>query len=299
LLHEYSKSGNEIVEGGKKLGAELDTIRAGILKAFGNYCTAVSDTIAAEKPVTKDPWLAEQVYRQCLKSFKVEKEKFSQDMGKLYERFLRLEEKRAEEIKAILQTYVAKQKLVLSKMLESFGDLVFETDKINPIADRQLLVREKFSQTRASMAPSQQTPGVPADHIATPLPVVDPVVAQLQATFVIDEPPDGIKPVMAGYLFRQRSVIKSWKKNYFVLSGSGFLHYFPSEDILSNVSESTIPLANVSVQHVTTHEEKNVFEVVVNPGRVFRHSKYLLRAEDEGNMVDWIVCIKKVSGIKN
>jgi len=234
------------------------------------------------------------VYRQCLKTFKAEKEKFSQEMGKIYERFLKLEEKRAEGVKAILQTYVAKQKLVLSKMLESFGDLVFETDKINPVADRHLLVKEKFSQTRGSMA-AQQSHSTPADPQA-PLPTVDPVVAELQATFVIDEPPAGIKPIMSGFLFRQRSVIKSWKKNYFVLSGSGFLHYFPNDDILSNVSESTIPLANISVQHMNTHEEKHVFEIEVNPGHIFRHSKYLFRAEEESNMVDWIVALKKVGG---
>jgi len=283
-LSDYNKSSGEIIEGGKKLGKDLDSIREGIIKAFNVYCQSIAEATISDKVPSKDPWLAEQAYKQCLKLYKSEKEKYSQDMAKTFEKFLKLEEKRVEGLKEIMQIYIAKQKLMLSKMLENFGIIYNVVSDMNPVADRQLMMKERFSQNKSSIPPVAQQQIQP-DH-------QDPVLIELLANFAIDDPPTSVRPLLTGYLYRQSSLMKSWKKNYFVLTNS-FLHYFPSEEVLGNVSETTIPLGNINVQHLPDHEEKYVFELVVNPGAFFGQSKYLFRAADEAEMVDWIIAIKK------
>jgi len=284
LASDYIKESNEIIEGGKQLGSNLEMIRDGVGKAFVNYCTAFDDSI--KKTPSKDPWLLEQVYKQCVKTLKVEKDKYTQEMGKLFERFLKLEERRVEATKTIMHLYISRQKLIFNKYLESLTELTKPVDQVNAVADRQVLIKENFSRRSTELPPQTQQPA----H-------QDPVLNDLLASFVVDDPPLSVAPTFTGYLFRQSSVMKSWKKNYFVLT-SGFLHYFGSpDDILSNAPETTISLSQISVQHLTASEhEPNVFELITNPGAFFGSGRYVFRAESETNMVDWIVAIKKCAG---
>jgi len=190
-----------------------------------------------------------------------------------------------------MQLYVNKQKLIYNKYLEAFIDLSKSADQVNAVADRQLLIKENYTRRQSTEVPPVLQKQPSTSNAIEP----DPALNQILASFVVDDPPNSIVPSFSGYLFRQSSVMKSWKKNFFVLTASGFLHYFNSpEDILSNAPETTVLLSNIIVQHLTSSEhEPNVFEVVGNAGAFFGSTRTVMKAEDEANMVDWIVAIKK------
>jgi hypothetical protein len=114
--------------------------------------------------------------------------------------------------------------------------------------------------------------------------------------------------------FSSKSVIKAgnlelggiirWKSYFFTLTKFGFLHYFASIQVNSQVvllftfqklePEGSIPLCHCEV----IVSEKNSFFLEYSPPSFFATgTKYLLRASKESEMVEWIIELKKFTKI--
>jgi hypothetical protein len=89
-----------------------------------------------------------------------------------------------------------------------------------------------------------------------------------------------------GYLIKQGKIVRSWKRRWFVLTGST-LYYFKSKGDAE--AAGAIPLQRCTV-HVN-RAKKYSFEVGTQQNRTF-----YLQAEDQTTMDEWIRVIERASG---
>eukprot|EP01111_Echinosteliopsis_oligospora_P007391 TRINITY_DN2232_c0_g2_i1.p1 TRINITY_DN2232_c0_g2~~TRINITY_DN2232_c0_g2_i1.p1 ORF type:complete len:532 (-),score=124.95 TRINITY_DN2232_c0_g2_i1:81-1607(-) len=336
LRSDYENQTSMVLSSAKKLAKDIEQHREDVVKNFTNYCSAFEEQQAAERKGTaseKDAWMEEQKYHQSIVVLRSELAKYTVEMGRVFEKFLALEEGRIETTKMILQHHTNKQKLMFTKLIEK-ADEVGQTEiKIDPVADRQTLVADKFNRADIStriplstMPPALAVPvtssssststtstlsqkalrrrssslkqlvrgssssslsatqAAASQYFDTPITTNDP-------TWDPDRPPRHLLPEQTGLLWRQSSIVKSWKKNYFLLTSGGHVHIYGSEQ--DKLPEHSISLGSATLQHLSNYEEDNVMELIVKPGSFFSSARYLIKADSREQMEQWLNAMKK------
>uniref|UniRef100_A0A4W4E3B0 Rho GTPase-activating protein 24 n=1 Tax=Electrophorus electricus TaxID=8005 RepID=A0A4W4E3B0_ELEEL len=93
----------------------------------------------------------------------------------------------------------------------------------------------------------------------------------------------------AGWLKKQRSIMKNWQLRWFVLR-SDFLYFYKDEE--ETKPQGCIPLKGSQVNELTANPEepgRHLFEIV--PGN---HEALLLMANSQTDMDDWVKAIRRV-----
>lgn len=89
-MNDYTKQGTKVLETAQKLGKDLDQARETTHKNFAAYQQAYEEYVTITEKnsfgvPTRDPWMAERVYLDSLATMKIIKDKFSTEMGQLFE----------------------------------------------------------------------------------------------------------------------------------------------------------------------------------------------------------------------
>ncbi|CAF0798588.1 unnamed protein product [Brachionus calyciflorus] len=99
----------------------------------------------------------------------------------------------------------------------------------------------------------------------------------------------------AGWLYRQSSILKRWKKNWFSLSVDGYLRFFETPDDL--IAKETVLLSrdviaivtgsDVDVKAPENYSKANMIKLVM------REDNWILCAEDVDDMLAWQLALEQ------
>ncbi|XP_013887844.1 rho GTPase-activating protein 22 [Austrofundulus limnaeus] len=111
-------------------------------------------------------------------------------------------------------------------------------------------------------------------------------------------PQDQEKPLKAGWLKRQRSIMKNWQLRWFVLRTEA-LYFYKDQD--ESKAQGCIPLQGSQVNEVPANQDepaRHLFEIV--PGGAgekdrtgVSHESFLLMANSQSDMEDWVRAIRR------
>ncbi|XP_008427942.1 rho GTPase-activating protein 22 isoform X1 [Poecilia reticulata] len=111
-------------------------------------------------------------------------------------------------------------------------------------------------------------------------------------------PQDQEKPLKAGWLKRQRSIMKNWQLRWFVLRSEALYFYKDQEE---SKAQGCIPLQGSQVNEVSAHQDepgRHLFEIV--PGGTGEkdrsntgHESFLLMANSQSDMEEWVRAIRR------
>nr|XP_015799754.2 rho GTPase-activating protein 22 isoform X1 [Nothobranchius furzeri] len=111
-------------------------------------------------------------------------------------------------------------------------------------------------------------------------------------------PQDQDKTLKAGWLKRQRSIMKNWQLRWFVLRAEA-LYFYKDQD--ENKAQGCIPLQGSQVNEVLANQDesgRHLFEIV--PGGAgekdrtgMSHESFLLMANSQSDMEEWVRAIRR------
>uniref|UniRef100_A0A1A7YDU2 Rho GTPase activating protein 22 n=1 Tax=Iconisemion striatum TaxID=60296 RepID=A0A1A7YDU2_9TELE len=111
-------------------------------------------------------------------------------------------------------------------------------------------------------------------------------------------PQDQDKALKAGWLKRQRSIMKNWQLRWFVLRTEA-LYFYKDQD--ENKAQGCIPLQGSQVNEVPANQDesgRHLFEIV--PGgagekdrTAISHESFLLMANSQSDMEEWVRAIRR------
>ncbi|XP_012736068.2 rho GTPase-activating protein 22 isoform X2 [Fundulus heteroclitus] len=111
-------------------------------------------------------------------------------------------------------------------------------------------------------------------------------------------PQDQEKPLKAGWLKRQRSIMKNWQLRWFVLRSEA-LYFYKDQD--ESKAQGCIPLQGSQVNEVSANQDepgRHLFEIV--PGGTgekdrsnISHESLLLMANSQSDMEEWVRAIRR------
>ncbi|KAM4598898.1 rho GTPase-activating protein 22 isoform 2-T2 [Fundulus diaphanus] len=111
-------------------------------------------------------------------------------------------------------------------------------------------------------------------------------------------PQDQEKPLKAGWLKRQRSIMKNWQLRWFVLRSEA-LYFYKDQD--ESKAQGCIPLQGSQVNEVSANQDepgRHLFEIV--PGGTgekdrsnIGHESFLLMANSQSDMEEWVRAIRR------
>eukprot|EP00736_Rhodelphis_marinus_P013005 Rmarinus@m.8378 len=107
--------------------------------------------------------------------------------------------------------------------------------------------------------------------------------------------------VKMGVLDRQGSILARWKRQQFVLTKAGFLHYFDFDSQNPAMAGHHHPLAsyflpNGTLEYLAPRYPRNVFQLrVVLPGLIYNsEDSVIIQADNEKTAREWIAAIGSV-----
>ncbi|KAM4702913.1 rho GTPase-activating protein 22 [Rhinophrynus dorsalis] len=98
----------------------------------------------------------------------------------------------------------------------------------------------------------------------------------------------------SGWLKKQRNIMKNWQQRWFVLRGQALYYYKDEEE---NKLQGFIQLPGNQVQEVTSQTEeasRHLFEIIAGDKVTVNHEAFLLMANSQHEMEDWVRAIRKV-----
>ncbi|KAM4730416.1 rho GTPase-activating protein 22 isoform 2-T2 [Anableps anableps] len=111
-------------------------------------------------------------------------------------------------------------------------------------------------------------------------------------------PQEQEKPLKAGWLKRQRSIMKNWQLRWFVLRPEA-LYFYKDQD--ESKAQGCIPLQGCQVNEVSAYQDepgRHLFEIV--PGGAGEkdrsntgHESFLLMANSQSDMEEWVRAIRR------
>ncbi|XP_062319183.1 rho GTPase-activating protein 22 isoform X1 [Osmerus eperlanus] len=111
-------------------------------------------------------------------------------------------------------------------------------------------------------------------------------------------PPDQQRALKAGWLKRQRSIMKNWQLRWFVLSSQALFFYKDQEEAKA---QGCIPLQGSQVNEIPANQDepgRHLFEII--PGGAgekdrsgLSHESFLLMANSHSDMEDWVRAIRR------
>ncbi|KAJ7305277.1 hypothetical protein JRQ81_011193 [Phrynocephalus forsythii] len=107
------------------------------------------------------------------------------------------------------------------------------------------------------------------------------------------------RPLKAGWLKKQRSIVKNWQQRYFVLKGQ-HLYYYKDEDDLK--PQGLVQLGGSIVKEVAASPEeggKFIFEIIPRISGDQNRSgpdSYMLMASSQADMEDWVRFLRRAVG---
>ncbi|XP_054456486.1 rho GTPase-activating protein 22 isoform X1 [Anoplopoma fimbria] len=111
-------------------------------------------------------------------------------------------------------------------------------------------------------------------------------------------PLDHEKALKAGWLKRQRSIMKNWQLRWFVLRTEA-LYFYKDQD--ETKAQGCIPLQGSQVNELPANQDepgRHPFEIVPGAGEKDRtgisHESFLLMANSQSDMEEWVRAIRKV-----
>ncbi|XP_030647667.1 rho GTPase-activating protein 25 [Chanos chanos] len=103
------------------------------------------------------------------------------------------------------------------------------------------------------------------------------------------------KPLKAGWLKKQRSIVKNWQLRYFVLRANGLTYY---KDDKESTVQGTIPLWSSKVNELPSNtDDKFLFEIVPRGSGDREKDAYVLMATSQSEMEEWVRCIRRAMGV--
>ncbi|XP_029305747.1 rho GTPase-activating protein 22 isoform X4 [Cottoperca gobio] len=125
------------------------------------------------------------------------------------------------------------------------------------------------------------------------------VLGELSRISRPSSPLDQEKALKAGWLKRQRSIMKNWQLRWFVLRTEA-LYFYKDQD--ETKAQGCIPLQGSQVNELPTNQDepgRHPFEIV--PGGAgekdrtgINHESFLLMANSQSDMEDWVRAIRRV-----
>uniref|UniRef100_A0A669E893 Rho GTPase activating protein 22 n=1 Tax=Oreochromis niloticus TaxID=8128 RepID=A0A669E893_ORENI len=110
-------------------------------------------------------------------------------------------------------------------------------------------------------------------------------------------PLDHEKALKAGWLKRQRSIMKNWQLRWFVLRSEA-LYFYKDQD--ESKAQGCIPLQGSQVNEVPANQDesgRHLFEIVPGAGEKDRtgisHESFLLMASSQSDMEEWVRAIRR------
>uniref|UniRef100_A0A8D2LGJ0 Rho GTPase activating protein 25 n=1 Tax=Varanus komodoensis TaxID=61221 RepID=A0A8D2LGJ0_VARKO len=107
------------------------------------------------------------------------------------------------------------------------------------------------------------------------------------------------RPLKAGWLKKQRSLVRNWQQRYFVLRGQHLYYYKDEEDLKS---QGSVHLHGSTIKEVTaTSDEVGRFIFEIIPGASGEQNRagpdsYVLMANSQSDMEEWIKSLRRVVG---
>ncbi|XP_062995441.1 rho GTPase-activating protein 25 [Elgaria multicarinata webbii] len=113
-------------------------------------------------------------------------------------------------------------------------------------------------------------------------------------------PPNPLeRPLKAGWLKKQRSLVKNWQQRYFVLKGQHLYYYKDEEDLKP---QGLVRLHGSAVREVAaTSDEVGRFVFEIIPGNSGDQNRtgqdaYVLMANSQADMEEWVKSLRRVVG---
>ncbi|KAM3830589.1 rho GTPase-activating protein 25 [Vipera latastei] len=114
------------------------------------------------------------------------------------------------------------------------------------------------------------------------------------------QPPSPLeRPLKAGWLKKQRSIVKNWQQRYFVLKGQ-HLYYYKEEEELK--PQGSLQLQGCTIREVASGSDeagKFIFEII--PGLSAEQTRtgpdsFVLMANSQADMEEWVKLLRRVVG---
>ncbi|XP_036382567.1 rho GTPase-activating protein 25 isoform X2 [Megalops cyprinoides] len=104
------------------------------------------------------------------------------------------------------------------------------------------------------------------------------------------------RPLKTGWLKKQRSIVKNWQQRYFVLRGHTLYYYKDDKD---NALQGHISLTSSQVNELPANADdpgKFLFEITPGSGGDRERDSYVLMANSQNEMEEWVRTIRRVIG---
>ncbi|KAL7981259.1 hypothetical protein Chor_002155 [Crotalus horridus] len=114
------------------------------------------------------------------------------------------------------------------------------------------------------------------------------------------QPPNPLeRPLKAGWLKKQRSIVKNWQQRYFVLKGQQLYYYKEEEDLKP---QGSLQLQGCTIREVASGSDeagKFIFEII--PGLSADQTRtgpdsFVLMANSQADMEEWVKLLRRVVG---
>ncbi|XP_015666782.1 rho GTPase-activating protein 25 [Protobothrops mucrosquamatus] len=114
------------------------------------------------------------------------------------------------------------------------------------------------------------------------------------------QPPNPLeRPLKAGWLKKQRSIVKNWQQRYFVLKGQHLYYYKEEEDLKP---QGSLQLQGCTIREVASGSDeagKFIFEII--PGLSADQTRngpdsFVLMANSQADMEEWVKLLRRVVG---
>ncbi|KAK9395352.1 rho GTPase-activating protein 25 [Crotalus adamanteus] len=114
------------------------------------------------------------------------------------------------------------------------------------------------------------------------------------------QPPNPLeRPLKAGWLKKQRSIVKNWQQRYFVLKGQQLYYYKEEEDLKP---QGSLQLQGCTIREVASGSDeagKFIFEII--PGLSADQTRtgpdsFVLMANSQADMEEWVKLLRRVIG---
>lgn len=287
LAKHISKRAEEMETRGNKVARAVAIQRQKVTETWNHYERSVRERTAqeaAEKPVKGDPFLACRQYGVEVAAMKKTELQYQREMTNLFMELRVDDGRRIDGIKAVMLDNLLAQKALLEHTIKFTDAAISSVKKI----DREKDVLE-FIRHADLLNPAAQA-GDGKDSLSTVFEVPPPHRDPLSLQRIMSEELE-----LEGKLWRPGKIIKSnWKEIYASVSKCGFFHYFDSTR--DSAPAVTIPLHDCKV-NVCPQLHQFAFEIVQPNSSVFSLSntpnKYILRADNENELVNWLLAIKK------
>ncbi|KAJ8286234.1 hypothetical protein GJAV_G00036090 [Gymnothorax javanicus] len=105
------------------------------------------------------------------------------------------------------------------------------------------------------------------------------------------------RPLKAGWLKKQRSIVKNWQLRYFVLRGHGLYYYKDEKD---TGSQGYINLSSSQVNELPCGSDdpgKFLFEIIPGCSGERERDPYVLMASSQNEMEEWVRTLRRVIGV--